>query len=244
MRMNFEELRLHAFATVMSIDDCPPIASGVGSVVIGRFVTREVHSIVRMKVRSSEGVDEVLEGTEIHLVWSNDRLTWVPLSELSVGESLVGRDGLAVVVSIEIDRCCIPVYNIEVHGEHVYEVGLLAILVHNTDSCLAKSLRSGTLDSPSAGTGWFAAHIFPEHGFSWAPQLHKVRERLEKIAPGLINDFQNGFWTDSRRHLGTHTKAYVNALLERFKTVTTKDQAIDALNDMWDRVQKYEWGSH
>jgi hypothetical protein len=60
----------------------------------------------------------------------------------------------------------------------------------------------------------------------------------------ILNEFENAFWTNGRRHLGTHTKAYVDALLEQFKLVTTRDEAIDALNEMWERIQKYEWGSH
>jgi len=44
---------------------------------------------------------------------------------------LQGLDGLAVVLSVALARVSQPVYNIEVHGEHVYQVGELGLLVHN-----------------------------------------------------------------------------------------------------------------
>ncbi|XZE34672.1 polymorphic toxin-type HINT domain-containing protein [Pirellulaceae bacterium SH501] len=83
------------------------------------------------------GSIEVLEGTTIHPIWSVDRNDWVPLVDLAEGESLQGLDGLAVVLSITLSRVYQPVYNLEVHGEHVYQVGEMGVLVHNsTDDCL------------------------------------------------------------------------------------------------------------
>jgi hypothetical protein len=45
---------------------------------------------------------------------------------------LQGLDGLAVVLGVSLSRVSQPVYNIEVHGEHVYQVGELGLVVHNT----------------------------------------------------------------------------------------------------------------
>jgi hypothetical protein len=56
----------------------------------------------------------------------------VPLAELAEGETLQGLDGLVVVLSVSLSRVSQPVYNIEVHGEHVYQVGELGLVVHNT----------------------------------------------------------------------------------------------------------------
>jgi hypothetical protein len=60
----------------------------------------------------------------------------VPLAELADGETLQGRDGLAVVLGVSLSRVSQPVYNIEVHGEHVYQVGELGLVVHN--ECIEK----------------------------------------------------------------------------------------------------------
>jgi hypothetical protein len=74
---------------------------------------------------------EVLVGTPIHPIWSEDLQSWVPLGELEIGETLRSADGPAVVLSVSIVSTSQPVYNIEVHGEHVYQVGELGLLVHN-----------------------------------------------------------------------------------------------------------------
>ena len=74
---------------------------------------------------------EVLEGTPIHPIWSEDLQSWVPLGELALGETLRSADGPAVVLSVTIANTSQPVYNIEVHGEHVYQAGEFGLLVHN-----------------------------------------------------------------------------------------------------------------
>ena len=43
--LNLPELDVSGLAMVTSIDDCPPIVDGEGSVVTARFVTREVHIV-------------------------------------------------------------------------------------------------------------------------------------------------------------------------------------------------------
>jgi hypothetical protein len=37
-----------------------------------------------------------------------------------------------VVLSVTLSRVSQPVYNMEVHGEHVYQVGELGLVVHNS----------------------------------------------------------------------------------------------------------------
>jgi hypothetical protein len=82
-------------------------------------------------VLGADGTVETITGTTIHPVWSVDRQEWVPLAELTDGETLQGLDGLAVVLGVSLSRVSQPVYNIEVHGEHVYQVGELGLVVHN-----------------------------------------------------------------------------------------------------------------
>jgi hypothetical protein len=129
---NLPELEVSGLALVTAIDDCPPIAGGEGSVVTARFVTREVHIVASVDVLGADGTVETITGTTIHPVWSVDRQEWVPLSELSEDETLQGLNGLAVVLSVSLSRISQPVYNIEVHGEHVYQVGELGLVVHNS----------------------------------------------------------------------------------------------------------------
>jgi hypothetical protein len=129
---NLPELEVSGLALVTAIDDCPQIADGEGSVVTARFVTREVHVVASVDVLGADGTVETITGTTIHPVWSVDRQEWVPLSELTEGETLQGLNGLAVVLSVTLSRVSQPVYNIEVHGEHVYQVSELGLVVHNS----------------------------------------------------------------------------------------------------------------
>jgi hypothetical protein len=129
--LNLPELEVSGLALVTAIKDCPPIADGEGSVVTARFVTREVHVVASVDVLGADGTVETVTGTTIHPVWSVDRQEWVPLAELTEGETLQGLDGLAVVLSVSLSRVSQPVYNIEVLGEHVYQVGELGLVVHN-----------------------------------------------------------------------------------------------------------------
>ena len=134
--LNLPELEVSGLALVTAIDDCPPIADGEGSVVTARFVTREVHVVASVDVLGADGTVETITGTTIHPVWSVDRQSWVPLAELPDGETLQGLDGLAVVLSVSLSRVSQPVYNVEVHGEHVYQVGELGVVVHNAGSSI------------------------------------------------------------------------------------------------------------
>ena len=143
--LNLPELEVSGLALVTAIDDCPPIADGEGSVVTARFVTREVHVVASVDVLGADGTVETITGTTIHPVWSVDRQSWVPLAELAQGERLycdtesfglgfpssLSPKASGLVLSVSLSRVSQPVYNIEVHGEHVYQVGEMGVLVHN-----------------------------------------------------------------------------------------------------------------
>lgn len=125
MQVSLPELKVAGRVTITAIADCPEILDGDGSIVTGRFITREVSVIARVEILGANGEVETLEGTPIHPIWSLDREDWVPLGDLVEGERLQCKNGTATVLSIHIHDVTLPVYNIEVHGEHVYEVGEL-----------------------------------------------------------------------------------------------------------------------
>lgn len=132
--LNIADLQVVGLAYVTSVEPCPEIASGDGSVITGRFITRQVDRIARIKILGADGKVESIEGTPIHPVWSEDRQDWLPLGELTEGEQLRGDTGTAIVLAATILLRPTPVYNIEVHGEHVYQVGELGVVVHNACS--------------------------------------------------------------------------------------------------------------
>jgi hypothetical protein len=227
--LNLPELEVSGLALVTAIKDCPPIADGEGSVVTARFVTREVHVVASVDVLGADGTVETITGTTIHPVWSVDRQEWVPLAELAEGETLQGLDGLAVVLSVSLSRVSQAVYNIEVHGEHVYQVGELGVLVHNS------YLREAMIKAfGHPGPGWQAAHIIPTSGFWWAPrELRKIQKSMEKA--GLIDDVANGFWSTSR-HAGTHSKAFIDDLIDIMQGRTGRDDLIEGIDKLWELI--------
>jgi hypothetical protein len=96
-------------------------------------------------VLGTDGSFETITGATIHPVWSVDRQEWVPLAELAQGDRLrcdtesfglcfpssLSPKASGLVLSVSLSRVSQPVYNIEVHGEHVYQVGELGVVVHN-----------------------------------------------------------------------------------------------------------------
>ena len=121
------ELEIDGLAEVTAVRECPPIAEGEGRVVTGRFVTREAVNVVT--VRLANGTE--IRSTDVHAVWSVDREDWVTAGKLGPGEQVDTLEGPVVVVSVERLESPLDVYNIEVHGEHVFRVTADGVLVHN-----------------------------------------------------------------------------------------------------------------
>lgn len=125
--LRLTEIELDASGFVVSIDEGPEVVPGEGAVVTGRFVTRQGSELVR--VVFEDGTQ--LVGTSGHPVWSPVEMQWRGLGEFEPGQLVQTRLGFAAVVSVERLSDRVAVYNIEVDGEHVYEVSGLGILVHN-----------------------------------------------------------------------------------------------------------------
>ncbi len=114
---------------VLSIEQCPPIADGNGSVVTGRFTTLGASNLVEVSL--SDG--SVLTGTHSHPVWVPAEAQWVSLAELRAGMFLDSEKEHIFVTNVVLHAKPQDVYNIEVQGEHVYRIGDAAILVHNNN---------------------------------------------------------------------------------------------------------------
>ncbi len=176
--LDIEELQIDGIAHVQSIDPCPPIAQGEGSVVTARFTTRQVDQVCSVTVVGPDGQTETITGTPIHPIWSLDRLDWVPLGKLLPGERLQAAGGEAIVESILTTRQSTPVYNLEVHGEHVYQVSLIELLVHN--ACHVDALNIGR-------------HALKlDH--NWAKLFGNASPSIADIMPYVDDVIENGDW--------------------------------------------------
>lgn len=139
-----------------------------------------------MEILGANGEVETLEGTPIHPIWSLDREDWVTLGELVAGERLQGKDGTATVLSIDIHNVSLPVYNIEIHGEHVYEVGELGVLVHN--NCLIDAAQLQSKFKHAADFGVFGtANRANLQAFAAA-----IREHVTSLGTTLVTGTYRG----------------------------------------------------
>lgn len=129
--VRIDELDIQGVGIIRSIDPCPPIATGEGSVVTARFITHGEQEVVALTLVDDQGSVETIEGTTGHPVWSFDRRQWIPLDELQRGECVSTQAGLAKVLTVKTTLRQTVVYNLEILGEHVYQVGALGLLVHN-----------------------------------------------------------------------------------------------------------------
>ncbi len=128
-------------AQVTYIGPCPPIQPGDGgAVVIGRF-KHEAEANAGVVHLELEDQIEPTGVTDNHPYWSVDRREFVPVGQLRVGElvdTIYGPKHVISVTPIDHDGF---VYNVET-TEHVYRVGELGTLVHN--SCAHITLGLGS----------------------------------------------------------------------------------------------------
>jgi hypothetical protein len=114
-----------------------------------------------------------------------------------------------IALSLTIEQKSVPVYNIEVFGEHVYEVGTVACLVHNTcpiggaiftkamlngSEVIAKgsSIRKvGELLEKFGGTakGWIKKKGWDANGQEWHWYEHHGIGRVGVKLPGVPDPF-------------------------------------------------------
>ncbi|MCA9078376.1 MAG: putative Ig domain-containing protein [Planctomycetaceae bacterium] len=146
-RIALSDIKTHGLAKVTAIAPCGEVSSGPGSVVIGRYVTRQVNDLVKVTLVN----DATFTGTSSHPVWVQERQDWVRLDDLNVGETLESLSGPLVVRQIQRPKRVSDVYNIEVHGHHVYRISNDGILVHNNVACTA--FGNNLYPTISGGTG-------------------------------------------------------------------------------------------
>jgi len=114
-------------ANVLAVDGCPSIPGGAGHVVTGTF-THIRGDILRLHL---EGIAEPLGVTANHTMYSADRDAFILAGELHLGERLRHLDGLTRIQHFERVDGQQRVYNLEIHGAHVYHVSTSGVLVHN-----------------------------------------------------------------------------------------------------------------
>jgi hypothetical protein len=130
--LDMPEMGARGWAKVTAVGPCPPIEPGPGQVVTGTFQHQPDDSALDVRV---SGLPEPIGVTTTHPFWSEDRRAFVAASELRRGERVrTAALGAVPVMSVTHRPREGWVYNLEVHGEHVYEVSPLGVLAHNNNT--------------------------------------------------------------------------------------------------------------
>lgn len=138
---------------------------------------------------------ETLGTTSNHPFWSVNRQDYVQAGSLVIGEQVQTFSGDTKRVISKLPR---PgpeaVYNLEVHGEHVYYVGVNGVLVHNTGG-----------DIYVGGTGVGAPKSHTVEVVLSRPQRNRTEGHWEAILDEV----------DAMVKSGDYKKAYANKGLAR-----------------------------
>ncbi len=165
--LNLPEVGAVGEARVVSIEPCPPIPSGRGNLVTALFKHHAKQAINLHVANSAEPIGV----TPNHPIWSEDRQTFVPAGQLHPGERLRTRTGeTTTIISVLPRPGPEPVYNLQVHGEHVYQVGTSGLLVHNKAARVGETLEqtAGNLRINIWGAGEAPAFLDVALPGNWA----------------------------------------------------------------------------
>ncbi|MEJ7595954.1 MAG: ParB/RepB/Spo0J family partition protein [Planctomycetaceae bacterium] len=136
------ECGIDGHAQVLAIEPCPEIVPGEGRVITGTF-RHQVSASISLSIL---GQAEPILCTGNHPFWSEDRQDFVRADSLQPRETLRTTSGTTTVTSLNHIPGSTAVYNLEIHGTHVYHVGTSGVLVHNGDPCpLAEALLNPLL---------------------------------------------------------------------------------------------------
>ncbi len=215
------ELELNGIAEITAISLCPPLSTGDGEVVTGRFVTRRADETVRMTFETGD----TLEGSKSHPIWSPAIQDWVPMGEWAAEDVVLGREGWIAVTSVEVRNESVSLYNIEVRGEHVYEVTQAGILVHNSTPC---SVNPGNFDAPNPVVK-SAGDLFEERvKNTFSKEIIRQNEILRNSAGKVIGeiDFETA---EAIAEVGLSLRGKVNQLHRLAEIAKQRGKRLDVI---------------
>lgn len=183
-------------AIVTNIQSAPAVRSGNGRVVTATF-KHSSGDCINLAL-SSDGTAETIGTTSNHPFWSVDRQDYVQAGSLQLDERVQTYSGDTKRVISKLARPGPePVYNLEVHGEHVYYVGQRGILVHNTQGYKTDAVagvdpeilvrhRAGNTQVVHNGTRW----NLPTRDTSVLPKSDVLGDHIQQLAYKHAQNFK------------------------------------------------------
>ncbi|MDP1564313.1 MAG: polymorphic toxin-type HINT domain-containing protein [Pirellulaceae bacterium] len=183
----------------------PPTSLSTRPTSLSAIIPSASPPIASSTTLSSPPIDTI-GVTANHPFWSVDRAEFVQAGELTIGERLQTLAGDTVWVKQKLPRPGPePVYNLEVHAEHVYYVGNGGVLAHNSQSYTRRpgGYRVGDTDahglmSPGANRASGYANtaldgrVQSHHGIQRAWAKRNIALYDEDAAPGLLMKSSSG----------------------------------------------------
>ena len=204
-------------AHVEAVLPCPPIHPGAGNVVTGTFAHEADPETRILSVAFSDGA--YLKGvTDNHPFWSVEANDFVAIGELREGDRVMAGDRDVSIARVD-SRFAQPgemLYNLETHNEHVYQVSVSGILVHN--SCVVpKKLTQAQSDvyrrsarriweqRTSARASLSGLDVHHRIPLEWAHKLPNAdpnrAANLIGVGKGVDHESLNNIWKEFSRSL-------------------------------------------
>ena len=111
-------------AKVLSVEPCPPIATGLGRVVL-TTINHLNRDVCELTVEDKDGRQRRCAPTGLHRFYREGDNQWAHLNELKQGDLIRGRMDSLKVIGIEKVPGVHRVFNMTVEGEHLYQVSAL-----------------------------------------------------------------------------------------------------------------------
>ena len=204
---------------------------GVGNLVTGTF--RHISDdVIDLTV---EGQDKPIGVTNSHPFWSVDREEFVPAGELLQGERLLLFSGDTARVTQKLPR---PgphvVYNIEVFGEHVYQVTLDGVVVHN--GCPGVSKINDGLGS---GRPYIRKHVDNELIKKYNAKHGTNITSIGNLHRGHVYGAECHRLREFARDLGLNRKQWNN--LQNFHEIYELQNALDNMSHVAECMEPYDF---
>ncbi len=202
IHISIPECGVNDDALVLSIGPCPPISPGKGPIITGKF-THDAAQVINIYI---EGQAKPIGSTPNHRFWSVDRQHFIRVDELKPGETLQASGHTAKFVKSVARNNLERVYNLEIQGEHVYRVGGLGVLVHNTgdDLCDFSQLAEDVLYRIQRGDKKGRPFGTPRN--PRVPTLEEFNPRIAEIRAGdlekAIVNRKHGIFPDQAKAIG------------------------------------------